>query len=127
MSVIPPSPGRNVVNEVLLGKETADNRLRPYELSKYKKYTPERVGMGRYANENSPAKAFSQFEIASYWDSTTRIQPRGLVYSLHHSAIAVTSHLGVEVLNCQIKKYGILAKIDKLNARQIFPLYGILL
>ena len=53
----------------LLGKQTADNR--PYELSltlKYK-YTLERARMGRCADENSPAKAFSQLEIASYHDS----------------------------------------------------------
>ena len=44
----------------------------PYELgltSKYR-YTLERARMGRCANENDLAKAFSQFEIASYWDST---------------------------------------------------------
>ena len=53
---------------MLLGKQTADNRLRPYEHLKYK-YTLERARMGKCADKNCPAKAFSQFEIASYWDS----------------------------------------------------------
>ena len=42
---------------------------RPYELGlsyKYNKYTLERVQMGRGADENGPAKACSQLEIASY-------------------------------------------------------------
>jgi len=44
----------------------------PYELgltSKYNMYTPERARIGRCADENSPAKAFSQPEITSNWDS----------------------------------------------------------
>jgi len=43
---------------------------RPYELSltsKYK-YILEGVEMGRCADENGPAKAFSQLEIASHRD-----------------------------------------------------------
>jgi len=37
----------------------------------YNKYTLglERPRMGRRANENGPANAFFQLEIASYWDS----------------------------------------------------------
>ena len=56
-----------------LRKQTADNR--PYKLdltSKCNKYTLERARMGRCANENGLAKAFSQFEIASYRDSINR-------------------------------------------------------
>jgi len=52
-----------------LGKQTVDNR--PYELGlalKYK-YTLERARMRRCADQNGPAKAFSQLEIASYRDS----------------------------------------------------------
>ena len=52
-----------------MGKQTVDSKL--YELgltSKYK-YTLERARMGRCADENDPAKAFSLLEIASYWDS----------------------------------------------------------
>ena len=51
-------------------KQTAANR--PYEFdltSKYNKYTLETARMGRFANESCPAKAFSQLEITSYWDS----------------------------------------------------------
>jgi len=44
---------------MLLAKQTADNMLRPYELSKYNKYTLDRARMGRCADENGPAKAFS--------------------------------------------------------------------
>jgi len=74
MSVIPHSLGRNVTNDgMLLEKQTADNRLRPYKFEKYNKYTLERARMGRCADENSLAKAFfSQLEIASYWDSINR-------------------------------------------------------
>ena len=49
--------------------------FRPYELGfslKYNKYTLERARMGRCADENGPAKAFSQLEIASYQDLITR-------------------------------------------------------
>ena len=56
---------------MLLGKQTVASR--PYELgltSKYNKYTLERASMGRCADENGLAKAFSQLEIASYQDST---------------------------------------------------------
>jgi len=55
---------------MLLGKQTAANR--PYELGltlMYNKYTLERASMGRCANENGRAKAFSQLEISSHWDS----------------------------------------------------------
>ena len=53
-------------------KQTTANRL--YELGltlEYNKYTLglERPRMGRCANENGLANAFSQLEIASYWDS----------------------------------------------------------
>ena len=81
---------------MLLGKQTADNMLRPYELSKYNKYTLDRARMGRCADKNGPAKAFSHLEITSYQDS------------INHEAwliayiIVVTSHLGVEVPNHQI-------------------------
>ena len=36
---------------------------------KYNKYTLEKTRMGRCADKNIPAKAYSQLEIASYWDS----------------------------------------------------------
>ena len=81
---------------MLLGKQTADNMLKPYELSKYNKYTLDRARMGRCAEKNGPAKAFSQLEITSYQDS------------INHEAwliayiIVVTSQLGVEVPNHQI-------------------------
>jgi len=55
-----------------LGKKTAANK--PSELgltSNYNKYTLERARMGRCVDENGPAKAFSQLEIASYWDLIT--------------------------------------------------------
>ena len=52
-----------------MGKQTTDNRLRPYKFEKYNKYTLERARMGRCADENSLAKAFSQLEMARYWDS----------------------------------------------------------
>ena len=72
-----------------MGNQTAANR--PYELgltSKYNKYTLERARarMGRCADENGTAKAFSQLEIANYK------QPQSLAY-----IVAVTSHLGVKV------------------------------
>jgi len=47
---------------------------RPYELGlsfKCNKYALERARMGRCADENGPAKAFSQLEIASYQDLIT--------------------------------------------------------
>jgi len=80
----------------LLGKQTADNRLRPCKLLKYNKYTLERARMGRCADENVLAKAFSQFEIASYQNSI-KYKSWLIAYIL-----AVMSHLGVEVPNCQI-------------------------
>ena len=49
-----------------MGKQTTDHR--PYELGailKYNDYTLEWARMGRCADENGPAKAFSQLEIAS--------------------------------------------------------------
>jgi len=56
---------------MLLGKQTVANR--PYELRltlKYNKFALERASMGRCADENGPAKAFSQLEITSYQDLT---------------------------------------------------------
>jgi len=53
-----------------MGKQTMANR--PYELgltTKYNKYPLERARMERCGDENGPAEAFSQLEIASYWDS----------------------------------------------------------
>ena len=53
-----------------MGKQTTDHR--PYELGailKYNDYTLEWARMGRCADENGPAKAFSRLEIASYLDS----------------------------------------------------------
>ena len=48
---------------MLLGKQTADKRLKPYELSRYNKYILERARMGSCADENGLAKAFSQLAI----------------------------------------------------------------
>ena len=62
----------------------------PYKFgltSKYK-YTLERARMGRCANENGSAKAFSQLDIASYRISISLAD-----------IIAVILHLGVKVLN----------------------------
>ena len=79
-----------------MGKKTAANKLSELGLtSNYNKYTLERARMGRCVAENSPAKAFSQFETASYRDLIT--EPRGLAY-----IIAVMPNLGVKVSNRQI-------------------------
>ena len=51
-----------------MGKQT----IWPYKLGltmKYNKHTLERARMGRCADGNGPAKAFSQLEMASYRDS----------------------------------------------------------
>ena len=61
----------HAANEVatLLEKQTVASR--PYELGltlKYNKNTLERARTRRCADKNSPAKAFSQLEITSYWD-----------------------------------------------------------
>ena len=58
------------ISALLLGKQTVANR--PYELGlslEYNKYTLERAQMGWGADENGPAKAFSQLKITSYQDS----------------------------------------------------------
>ena len=52
-----------------MGKQTTDNRLCELGLTLKYKYTLEKARMGKCADENGPAKAYSQLEIASYWDS----------------------------------------------------------
>ena len=78
--------------------------------------------MGRCANENGLAKAFSQLEITSYWDLITT------TLGLHHSSDVTFGSQGHKLPNLKLAKLqnmSVLAEIAKLNAHQIFPLYGI--
>ena len=67
---------------------------------------------------NSLAKAFSQLEIASYWD----VINYETWYWWHH--IWGLRFRFAKFKTCQIKKYGLLAENTKSNARQIFLLYS---
>jgi len=79
--------------------------------------------MGRCANNNGPAEAFSQLEIASYRTRSTTM------LGLHHSSDVTFGSRGLgspSLKLAKLKKCGILAEITKCNVRQIFPLYGMI-